>query len=107
MNLIYSTNQNINKNIQKDSTEKSQNNQQNLLVYTDRHKGNKISVRIEGFVGSDKDLKNLTKTIKMKCGVGGTCKNHIIIIQGNIREKIRRKMMVKNITTIRYFQINP
>ena len=88
MNLIYSTNQNINKNIQKDSTEKSLKNQQNLLVYTDRHKGNKISVRIEGFVGSDKDLKNLTKTIKMKCGVGGTCKNHIIIIQGNIREKI-------------------
>ena len=44
MNLIYSTNQNINKNIQKDSTEKSLKNQQNLLVYTDRHKGNKISV---------------------------------------------------------------
>ncbi|MAW30751.1 MAG: translation initiation factor [Flavobacteriales bacterium] len=88
MNLIYSTNQNINKNIQKDNTEKLQNNQQNLLVYTDRHKGNKISVRIEGFVGSDKDLKNLTKTIKMKCGVGGTSKNHIIIIQGNIREKV-------------------
>ena len=61
MNLIYSTNQNINKNIQKNSTEKLQNKQQNLLVYTDRHKGNKISVRIEGFVGSDKDLKNLTK----------------------------------------------
>ena len=88
MNLIYSTNQNINKNIQKNSTEKLQNKQQDLLVYTDRHKGNKISVRIEGFVGSDKDLKNLTKTIKMKCGVGGTCKNHTIIIQGNIREKI-------------------
>jgi translation initiation factor 1 len=88
MNLIYSTNQNINKNIQKNSTEKLQNKQQDLLVYTDRHKGNKVSVRIEGFVGSDKDLKNLTKTIKMKCGVGGTCKNHTIIIQGNIREKI-------------------
>ena len=88
MNLIYSTNQNINKNIQKNSTEKLQNKQQDLLVYLDRHKGNKVSVRIEGFVGSDKDLKNLTKTIKMKCGVGGTCKNHTIIIQGNIREKI-------------------
>ena len=24
----------------------------------------------------------------MKCGVGGTSKNHIIIIQGNIREKV-------------------
>ena len=88
MNLIYSTNENINKKSNKKSKEILKNNEQNLLVYTDRHKGNKISVRIEGFVGSDKDLKNLTKTIKMKCGVGGTCKNHIIIVQGNIREKV-------------------
>ena len=88
MNLIYSTNENINKKINEKSKKVLKNNKQNLLVYTDRHKGNKISVRIEGFVGSEKDLKNLTKTIKMKCGVGGTCKNHIIIIQGNIREKV-------------------
>lgn len=88
MNLIYSTNENINKKSNKKSREILKNNEQNLLVYTDRHKGNKISVRIEGFVGSDEDLKNLTKTIKMKCGVGGTCKNHIIIVQGNIREKV-------------------
>ena len=88
MNLIYSTNENINKKNNKKSKEILKNNEQNLLVYTDRHKGNKISVRIEGFVGSDEDLKNLTKTIKMKCGVGGTCKNHIIIVQGNIREKV-------------------
>ena len=88
MNLIYSTNENINKKSNKKSKEILKNNEQNLLVYTDRHKGNKISVRIEGFVGSDNDLKNLTKIIKMKCGVGGTCKNHIIIVQGNIREKV-------------------
>ena len=88
MNLIYSTNENINKKINEKSKKVLKNNEQNLLVYTDRHKGNKISVRIEGFVGSDEDLKNLTKTIKMKCGVGGTCKNHIIIVQGNIREKV-------------------
>ena len=88
MNLIYSTNENINKKINEKSKKVLKNNEQNLLVYTDRHKGNKISVRIEGFVGSEKDLKNLTKTIKMKCGVGGTCKNHIIIVQGNIREKV-------------------
>ena len=39
--------------------EKLENNQQSLLVYTDRHKGNKISVRIEGFIGNENDLKNL------------------------------------------------
>lgn len=88
MNFVYSTNQNINKNIQQNNKEKLENNQQSLLVYTDRHKGNKISVRIEGFIGNENDLKNLTKTIKIKCGVGGTSKNHIIIIQGNIREKV-------------------
>ena len=40
------------------------------------------------FVGTNDDLKNLSKMLKSKCGVGGSAKNGEIIIQGNVREKV-------------------
>ena len=54
----------------------------------ERHRAGKVVVIIKGFVGNNKDLKNLSKMLKTKCGVGGTAKNGEIIIQGDIREKV-------------------
>ena len=43
---------------------------------------------VEGFVGSQEDLSALAKTLKVKCGVGGTAKDGEITIQGDLRDKV-------------------
>lgn len=62
--------------------------QQQLKLLLDRKRAGKIATIVEGFVGSSSDLETLGKQLKTRCGVGGSTKDGIIIIQGDFREKI-------------------
>ena len=62
---------------------------QRLIVRIDRRQraGKQVTL-VEGFVGKQEDLATLAKTLKTKCGVGGTAKDGEITIQGDLRDKV-------------------
>ncbi len=62
---------------------------QRLIVTIDRkQRAGKQVTLVKGFVGTADDLAALGKTLKVKCGVGGTAKDGEITIQGDLRDKI-------------------
>ena len=63
--------------------------QQKLHIRIERSgRGGKTVTVVDNFVGTHDDLNALGKTLKGKCGVGGTVKDGQIIIQGEFRERI-------------------
>jgi translation initiation factor 1 len=63
-------------------------NQQTLYVSVERLKGGKMATVIGNFIGHEADLEALGKQLKTKCGVGGTVKDGLIMIQGEQRDKV-------------------
>ena len=90
VNVVYSTNPNF--QYQQDEQEEKAtlpNQHQKLYVSLDKkQRAGKEVTLIEGFVGTEDDLKELGKIIKSKCGVGGSVKDGEILIQGSFKDKI-------------------
>ena len=62
---------------------------QNLRVGIDRKgRAGKTATLVTGFVGKSDDLGELARTLKVKCGVGGSAKDGEIVIQGDLRDKV-------------------
>lgn len=90
LNVVYSTNPDFNYALEEQGNQETLAPKDQLLyVSIDRkNRGGKEATLVEGFVGSADDLSDLSKTLKSKCGVGGSAKDGQIIIQGSFKQKV-------------------
>ena len=90
--IVYSTDPTV--LIEHDSSTKKQSasvKNQVLKIHRDRknRKGKTVTI-VAGYKGPQDNLIQLSKTLKVKCGVGGTVKNNEILLQGDCREKVKQ-----------------
>ncbi len=91
LGVVFSTNPDFKYN--KEGVEEEENtlppSSQKLIVSIDRRdRGGKQVTLVKGFIGKKEDLEALSKTLKTKCGVGGSVKEGEIIIQGDFRDRV-------------------
>ena len=89
LGVVYSTDPDFHyETAQEVEEETLEPSRQRLVVRIDRRQraGKQVTL-VEGFKGRSEDLAALAKTLKTKCGVGGTAKDGEITIQGDLRDK--------------------
>lgn len=89
--LVFSTNKDLMKLASETAEEQTlPPSAQHLHVQMERKgHGGKTATMVLGFVGSDDDLQSLAKTLKIRCGVGGSARGGEILIQGDKVQKVK------------------
>lgn len=63
--------------------------EQKLRVRIEKNgRGVKTVTIVSGFIGSETDLKELGKSLKSKCGVGGSAKDGEVLVQGDFKQRV-------------------
>ncbi|MBQ6087879.1 MAG: translation initiation factor [Bacteroidales bacterium] len=90
LGVVYSTNPDFNFSTGEENREETlPPSRQKLIVSLDRrNRGGKQVTLVSGFRGTDEDLADLGRTLKVKCGVGGSAKDGEITVQGDFRDKV-------------------
>lgn len=90
LNVVFSTNPDYQyEQEEEEDVETIAKEKQQLRIELDKRnrKGKSVTL-ITGFIGSDDDLKDLEKFLKVKCGVGGSSRDGEILLQGDFRKKV-------------------
>ncbi len=89
IDVVYSTNQDYQYDSGDAEEETLEPSKQLLeLRYEKKGRAGKPVIRITGFVGTSEDLKDLGKSLRSHCGVGGSDKGGEILLQGDVRPKL-------------------
>lgn len=90
LNIVYSTNPDFNYQTEdEEEIETPEKKNQKLRVSIEKKgRGGKTVTLITGFTGREDDLKEIGRTLKTKCGVGGSAKDGEIIIQGDFKQRV-------------------
>ncbi len=93
--VVFSTNSDFAFNYPvSDEAETLSPHKQLLYVTLDKSgRAGKQMTIVSGFLGKSADLETLTKVLKTKCGVGGSCKDRAILMQGDVRDKIMELLL--------------
>lgn len=90
LGVVYSTNPefSFNRDDQEDK-EALPPDKQNLKVRPEKkgRKGKTVTL-VTGFSGNDKDIEELARLLKTRCGTGGSAKDGEIIIQGDFTDRV-------------------
>ena len=90
LNIVYSTNPDF--RYEQETEEEPETlgkGKQPLRVGIEKKgRGGKTVTVIKGFVGTEDDLKELGKSLKTKCGTGGSVKDGEILIQGDFKQRL-------------------
>lgn len=90
LGIVYSTDPDFKyRTVSKEEEATPEPSRQRLVVRIDRRQraGKQVTL-VEGFKGTSDDLATLARTLKTKCGVGGTAKDGEITVQGDLRDKV-------------------
>jgi len=95
--VVYSTEDNYDYDYNEAEEEETlPKNQQQLIVSLDKkgRKGKQVTL-VSGFTGLTRDITDLSKMLKTKCGVGGNVKDREILIQGDLRQKVGKLLVAE------------
>ena len=103
LNIVYSTNPDFNYTTEEnEEAETLPKNQQKLRVSIEKKgRGGTTVTLIRGFVGKEEDLKELGRTLKAKCGVGGSVKDGEVLVQGEFKQRITELLKEEGYTQTR------
>lgn len=90
IDIIYSTDPDYDYDYEQDQEEETlpvASQKLRVLIDRKRRKGKTVTL-VTGFVGTEADLKDLGKTLKSKCGVGGSAKDGEIMVQGDHKQRV-------------------
>ena len=86
--IVYSTDPGYEYKDEAEEQETLPPGQQTLYLRREVRNG-KPCIVVKEFVGTTDDLRDLEKKLKNHCGVGGSSKDGDILIQGELRDKIK------------------